>query len=68
MKPLPDEADRVCAKCNAVVQPFGTFRQWFCINQDVLLCISCARDVIPDVVAAAEATELYLGERPKDTN
>ena len=58
-KSLPDEVDRRCTKCGAVVQPFGRLRQWFCINQDVLLCISCAREVIPDQVAIAENFELY---------
>ena len=56
---LPQEADRRCTNCGAVVQPFGTLRQWFCVNQDVLLCISCAREAIPDQVAVAESFELY---------
>jgi hypothetical protein len=56
---LPDEADRRCSRCGAVVEPFGKLRQWFCVNQDLLLCVSCARAVIPDRVAVAELFKLY---------
>lgn len=59
---LPKEADRRCTNCGATVQPFGELRQWFCVNQDALLCLSCARKVIPDQVAIAETFELYNNE------
>ena len=68
MKPTPDEADRLCTRCGGVAEPFGPFRQWFCINDDALFCLSCAREVIPDIVEVAEATALYFGAPPKDTN
>lgn len=57
--PLPNESDRRCSRCGGVAQPFGRLRQWFCINEDVLLCTPCAREVIPDQVAIAEGFELY---------
>jgi len=41
------------------VKPFGRLRQWFCINEDVLLCIPCARKFLPEQVAIAEGLEMY---------
>ena len=67
-EPLPHEDERRCSKCDAVVQPFGTLRQWFCVNEDVLLCLPCARQFLPEQVAIAEELELYSqGQGPKAT-
>ena len=47
----------VCAQCLKPIEPFGTWRHRFVSDDVGELCIDCARVVVPDKVAVAEAVE-----------
>lgn len=49
-------ADFTCANCGDAVEPFGTMRHWFGDDNN-LICIKCARTLMPERVAIAEAFE-----------
>lgn len=49
-------ADFTCVECGGVVEPFGKMRHWFGDDNN-LLCVSCARAIMPERVAIAEAFE-----------
>lgn len=54
---MPTEPDDfTCINCGGVARPFGTMRHWFGDSQN-LLCLECAREIMPERVAIAEAFE-----------
>ncbi len=56
----------VCCNCGGVVEPFGTMRHWFAVGDHDVLCLECARKLVPERVEIAEAWEARLRQQTTD--
>jgi hypothetical protein len=62
-----DQQPFICSNCGGAVEPFGTMRHWFLVDDDDLLCLACARELVPERVALAEAYEAGLSQSGRKT-
>ena len=46
-----------CSNCGGIVEPFGKMRHWFALDDTDVLCLACARRLVPERVEIAEAFE-----------
>jgi hypothetical protein len=44
-----DQQPFICSNCGGAVEPFGTMRHWFLVDDDDLLCFACARELVPEL-------------------
>ena len=45
----------VCSACQGMALPFGRMRHWFLLDEGGVLCLDCAKRLVPDRVANAGA-------------
>lgn len=54
---MNDDEVAVCSSCGGAALPFGKMRHWFALDESGALCLDCARRLVPEPVARAEAWE-----------
>lgn len=54
---MNDDEIAVCSSCGGTVLPFGKMRHWFALDDTGALCLQCAKRLVPERVAIAEAWE-----------
>lgn len=54
---MNDDEIAVCSSCGGTALPFGKMRQWFALDESGALCLECAKRLVPERVAIAEAWE-----------
>lgn len=54
-----------CLRCGGSVEPFGTMGHLFVADDGRPLCLSCAREFVPDKVELAEAYEARWNQSEK---
>ena len=56
----------LCARCHKRIDPFGAMKHVFVDADFNPICVQCARDLVPEVVARAEADDKLWEETAGD--